>query len=184
MSERVPIGGWPNPYSESSLAMIRAFGGNAEAERLLDEIDRRWQNRARGTSRTNRSENPVSDSPINDKLSDMTLSKAYTTAWKDLKAFGTKAVSWIEKQEPTVQKVVDEVSAAVEVVAPALTPLVSTFDSLEETVIGELAALASDTANATTLSGLFKDAWPAVQSLVNTLKTHPAVVAASAPSNS
>lgn len=110
------------------------------------------------------------------------LAKAYTTAWQDLKAFGAKAVAFVAKETPAVNSVVKEVSTAAEIVDPALTPAITVFDTLEEEVVGYVAALASDTANATTLSGLFGSAWPTVQALVAQLEGHPAVVAAKATS--
>ena len=111
----------------------------------------------------------------------MTLAAAFTTAWKDLKTFGSKAVVWIAKEAPVAQSVVSTAGAIVSIVDPALAPAISTFDTLEESIVGKLAALASDTSNATNLETLFGEAWPTIQALVATLKNHPAVVAASTP---
>jgi len=108
------------------------------------------------------------------------LAAAFTIAWKDLKAFGTKAESWITKQAKVVDTVTQTVGAVVSTVDPALAPVVSTFDTLEEVVIGKLAALASDVSTAASVQALVGDAWPTIQSLVTTLKSHPAVTTATA----
>jgi len=58
--------------------------------------------------------------------------------------------------------------------------VISSFDSLEEVIIGKIAAAASDVANASSLSALFQEAWPAIQALVGTLKNHPTVASVTA----
>lgn len=106
----------------------------------------------------------------------MHLAAAFTKAWQDVKAFGSKAESWIAKQSKPVEAITQTVGAVIATVDPALTPMVSTFDALEEVVIGKIAALAHDTATATSVQNLVGDAWPTIQGLVSLLKQHPAVV--------
>jgi hypothetical protein len=44
----------------------------------------------------------------------------------------------------------------------------------------KIAAAASDVANATSLSALFGEAWPAIKSLIATLENHPTVASVTA----
>lgn len=110
----------------------------------------------------------------------MNLGTAFTTAWKDLKKVATEAASFVTANAAKINADVAIGSTIVAAVDPAIAPVVTVFDSVEETVMGELVAIASDVTNAKTLEGLFGSAWPTIESLVKTLSTHPAVVTASA----
>ena len=110
----------------------------------------------------------------------MTLASAFQAAWKDLKALGAKVAAVLTKDSAVIQTVVKDASTVVSAVEPALAPVISSFDSLEEVIIGKIAAAASDVANASSLSALFQEAWPAIQALVGTLKNHPTVASVTA----
>jgi phage-related protein len=110
----------------------------------------------------------------------MTLANAFSTAWKDLKAVASKVSTALTNDSAAVQTVVTDASTVVSAVDPALAPAVTVFDSLEEAVMGKVAAAASDIANATSLSALFGEVWPAIQSLVATLENHPTVASVTA----
>ena len=110
----------------------------------------------------------------------MTLANAFTAAWKDLKAVASKVATVLTNDGSAIQTVVTDASAVVAGVAPSLAPAVTVFDSLEEAVMGKVAAAASDIANAPSLSALFGEVWPAIQSLVATLKNHPTVASVTA----
>ena len=81
----------------------------------------------------------------------------------------------LTKNSVAIQTVVADASTIVESVAPSLTPLITEFDALEEAIMGKIAAAAADVANAPSLSALFGEIWPGVQSLVAALKNHPTV---------
>jgi hypothetical protein len=106
------------------------------------------------------------------------LGTAFTTAWKDLKKVALESAKFVTSNSATIEKDVTVASTIVATVDPALAPVVTVFDSVEESAMGELCAVASDVTNDTTLEGLFGTAWPTIQSLVKTLSSHPAVVAA------
>ncbi|HEX3875781.1 MAG TPA: hypothetical protein VHW24_02265 [Bryobacteraceae bacterium] len=108
----------------------------------------------------------------------MSLAHAFTTAWKDLKTGATKVAAFITKNSSTIQNVVAEAGTIATTIDPALAPVVTEFDQLEEQVIGKVLELANDTANAPSLAALFGAAWPVILSLRMQLATHPAVVAA------
>ena len=110
----------------------------------------------------------------------MTLANAFAAAWKDLKAVASKVASVLTKNSVAIQTVVADASSIVEGVAPSLAPLVTEFDALEEAIMGKIAAAAADVANAPSLSALFGEIWPGVQSLVATLKNHPTVASVTA----
>jgi len=110
----------------------------------------------------------------------MTLANAFAAAWKDLKAVATKVATALTNNGAAIQTVVKEASTVVAAVEPSLAPAVTVFDSLEEAVMGKVTAAASDIANAPSLSALFGEVWPAIQSLVATLKNHPTVAGVTA----
>jgi phage-related protein len=110
----------------------------------------------------------------------MTLANAFTAAWKDLKAVASKVATVLTNNGAAIQTVVTDVSTVAAAVAPALAPAVTVFDSLEEAVMGKVTAAASVIANATSLSALFGEVWPAIQSLVATLENHPTVASVTA----
>jgi hypothetical protein len=112
----------------------------------------------------------------------MTLANAFTVAWKDLKTGAAKVADFLTKNSTTIKTVVSEVGTVVSVIDPALAPVVTEFDQLEEQVVGKVLELASDTENATSLASLFGSAWPVILSLKQQLSTHPAVQAATPPS--
>ncbi len=108
------------------------------------------------------------------------LGTAFTTAWKDLKKVALEGAAFVTKNSATIQHDVAVGSAIVATVDPALVPVITVFDNVEEAAMGELCAVASDVTNATTLEGLFGTAWPTIQALAKTLTSHPAVVAVAA----
>jgi phage-related protein len=110
----------------------------------------------------------------------MTLANAFAAAWKDLKAVASKVATVLTKNSAAIQTVVADVSTVVAGVAPSLAPIVTEFDALEEAIMGKIAAAAADVANASSLSALFGEIWPGVQSLVATLKNHPTVASVTA----
>jgi hypothetical protein len=110
----------------------------------------------------------------------MTLASAFSTAWKDLKATAAKVANVVTRNSGTVQTVVEDVSAAATTIDPAAAGTITAFDSLEEVIVGKIAAAASDVANATSLESLFGEAWPAIKTLVATLENHPTVAGVTA----
>jgi hypothetical protein len=112
----------------------------------------------------------------------MTLANAFTVAWKDLKTGAARVADFLTKNSTTIKTVTTEVGAVVSAIDPALAPVVTEFDQLEEQVLGKLLELASDTENATSLASLFGSAWPVILSMKQQLSTHPAVQAAVASS--
>jgi hypothetical protein len=110
----------------------------------------------------------------------MSLASAFTTAWKDLKADTIKVASFVINHGTNIQTTITTVAGDVAKVVPSIAPEITVFDTAEEAAMGTLLAVASDVKNATTLQGLFGDAWPAIQALVTQLESHPAVVAAAA----
>jgi phage-related protein len=110
----------------------------------------------------------------------MTLANAFTAAWKDLKAVASKVATVLTQDSAAIQTVVTDASTVVAGVAPSLAPAVTEFDVLEEAIMGKIAAAAADVANASSLSALFGEIWPGVQSLVATLKNHPTVASVTA----
>ena len=111
----------------------------------------------------------------------MSLGNAFTVAWKDLKAGAAKVAVFLNKNQKTIQTVVADAGTVAVAVDPALAPIVTEFDALEEQVIGKVLELATDTASATSLASLFGEAWPVILALKQQLLSHPAVAAASAP---
>jgi hypothetical protein len=110
----------------------------------------------------------------------MKLANAFATAWKDLKAVAAKVSAALTKNSAGIQTLVADGSAVAVAVDPSIAPEVTAFDALEEVVIGKIAAAATDTANASGLSALFGEAWPAIQTLVKTLENHPTVASVTA----
>ena len=114
----------------------------------------------------------------------MSIGSAFTKAWQSLKNFVTKTNALIVKDAPIIQNAVKVGSAAIVAAVPSAAPAVSAFDSIEETVMGDIAgafhagsvAIDAGTGQATVtlsaeLSAYFQD-------LVNRLSGHPDVVAA------
>jgi hypothetical protein len=110
----------------------------------------------------------------------MKLANAFATAWKDLKAVARKIAAALAKNSAAIQTVVANGSAVAIAIDPAIAPEVTAFDTLEEVIIGKIAAAATDTANASGLSVLFGEAWPAIQALVKALENHPTVASVTA----
>jgi hypothetical protein len=110
----------------------------------------------------------------------MTLANAFSTAWKDLKATAAKVASTITRNSAVIQTAVTDASAVAVVVDPSACGVITAFDSLEEVIVGKIAAAASDVANAASLESLFGEAWPAINSLVATLGNHPTVASVTA----
>ncbi len=111
----------------------------------------------------------------------MTLANAFTIAWKDLKTGASKVATFLTKNQKTIETVVADAGTVAAAVDPALAPVVTEFDQLEEQVIGKILELANDAASATSLGSLFGDVWPVILTLKQQLAAHPAVAAASAP---
>jgi hypothetical protein len=109
----------------------------------------------------------------------MTITNAFTTAWKDLKAGAAKVDSFLNQNSATIQGAIAE-GSAVAVAAGVPAAAVTSFDSLEEVVMAKVAAAAQDTANTSSLTALLGDALPAVQSVSTLLKTHPTVATVTA----
>jgi hypothetical protein len=114
----------------------------------------------------------------------MSIKTAFTTAWKDLKSVLSKADAWLTKEEPAIQKAVTTGSAIIEAAVPASTSIVTSFDNIEESLMGEIAAAVHATSGAANASSapvavtFSAEASAAIKSIVATLSTHPAVVAA------
>jgi hypothetical protein len=108
----------------------------------------------------------------------MTLSNAFTIAWKDLKGGAAKVAEFLTKNSTNIQTVVTGVETVAAAVDPALAPVITEFDLLEEQVVGKVLELAGDVANAASLGSLFGTVWPVILSLKQQLSTHPAVLAA------
>ena len=117
----------------------------------------------------------------------MSLKIAFATAWKDLKGALSKADAFITKEAPAIQTAVQTGSAIVEAAVPASTGIVTTFDSLEESLMGEIAAAVhassgvANAASAPVAVTFSAEASAALKSIVATLSSHPAVVAATNP---
>jgi hypothetical protein len=105
----------------------------------------------------------------------MKLANAFAAAWKDLKAVAVKVSAALAKNSAGIQTVVADGSAVAIAIDPSIAPEVTAFDALEEVIIGKVAAAATDIANASSLSVLFGEAWPAIQALVKALENHPTV---------
>lgn len=110
----------------------------------------------------------------------MTLANAFTVAWKDLKAGAAKVADFLNKNSQTIQTAVSDIGTVVVAVDPALKPVVTEFDQLEELVVGAVLELATDAAKADSLAALFGAVWPVILALKQQLSTHPAVAAAAA----
>lgn len=110
----------------------------------------------------------------------MTLANAFTVAWKDLKAGAAKVAAFLTKNQTNIQTAVVDAGTVVSAIVPALAPVVTEFDALEEQVVGKVLELANDAANATSLDALFGDVWPVILTLKQQLSSHPAVASASA----
>jgi hypothetical protein len=108
----------------------------------------------------------------------MTLSNAFTIAWKDLKTGAATVAVFLTKNSTNIQSAVSAVGTVAAVVDPTLGPVITEFDQLEEQVVGKVLELASDAASASSLGALFGSAWPVILSLKTQLATHPAVQAA------
>lgn len=111
----------------------------------------------------------------------MNLASAFTVAWKDLKAGAAKVAAFLTKNEQNIQTAVSDAGTVVAAIDPALAPVITEFDRLEEQVVGKVLELASDAANAPSMSALFGAAWPVILALKQQLSSHPAVAAAAAP---
>lgn len=105
----------------------------------------------------------------------MTLASAFSTAWKDLKATAAKVANAVTRNSGTIHTVVKDVSAVAVAIDPAAAGVITAFDSLEELIVGKIAAAASDVAKATSLEALFEEAWPVIKNLIATLEHHPTV---------
>jgi len=110
----------------------------------------------------------------------MTLANAFSTEWKDLKGTAARVATTVTRNSATIQTVVTDVSAVAVAIDPSAAGVITAFDSLEEVIVGKIAAAASDVANATSLESLFAEAWPAIKSLVSTLENHPTVASVTA----
>ena len=110
----------------------------------------------------------------------MKLSTAFSTAWKDLKATAAKVATTVTRNSAAIQTVVTDGSAVAIAVDPSAAGAVTAFDTLEEVIIGKIAAAASDVASANSLSAVFEEAWPAIKSLISTLENHPTVASVTA----
>ncbi len=110
----------------------------------------------------------------------MKLANAFAAAWKDLKTLAGKVSAALAKNSASIQTVVAGGSAVAVAIAPSIAPEITAFDALEEVIIGKIAAAATDTANASSLSVLFGEAWPAIQALVKALENHPTVASVTA----
>jgi len=110
----------------------------------------------------------------------MTLATAFSTAWKDLKATAAKVANTVTRNSAAIQTVVTDTSAVAIAIDPSAAGAITAFDSLEELILGKIAAAASDVANANSLPALFQEAWPAIKSLIATLENHPTVASVTA----
>ena len=110
----------------------------------------------------------------------MNLASAFTTAWKDLKSMATKVSTVLVKEAPAIQADIKTASAIAVSVDPALAPVITPLDNLEEVVMGKVAAAAANTANAASLAQLFGEAWPSIQAITTTLENHPTVASVTA----
>lgn len=110
----------------------------------------------------------------------MTLASAFSTAWKDLKATAAKVANVVTRNSAAIQTAVTDASAVATAIDPPAAGVITAFDTLEEVIVGKVAAAASDVANAASLASLFGEAWPAIKSLVATLQDHPTVASVTA----
>jgi hypothetical protein len=115
----------------------------------------------------------------------MNLGTAFTTAWTDLKKVASEAAAFVAKQAPAAQKVIAVGSAAVEAIDPALTPAITAFDSIEQSLVGEVTAALGSIITAPDPASFFSvtlpgTLYPALKAIEQTLTGHPAVVAAKA----
>jgi len=110
----------------------------------------------------------------------MTLASAFSTAWKDLKDTAAKVAGVVSNHSAAIQTAVTGASAVAIAVDPAAAGAVTAFDSLEELIVGKIAAAASNAANAASFEALFAEAWPAIKALIATLENHPTVASVTA----
>ena len=110
----------------------------------------------------------------------MTIANAFSAAWKDLKKTVSTVACFVIKHESTIQTAVADASIAVTTVDPAAVSVVTSFDALEEALIGKIAALTQDAATAPTVQALFAEEWPSIQTLVKALQNHPTVASLTA----
>ena len=109
----------------------------------------------------------------------MTLSGAFTFAWQELKSMATKAEAFIAKEQPVIDSSLKSAAVVAGMVNPVVGVALSTFDSLEEAIVGKVLALAHNTSTAPDVQTLFAEDWPVIQALVAQLKTATSVLAAS-----
>lgn len=110
----------------------------------------------------------------------MTLAQAFSTAWKDLKKTVSAVATFVVKNQASIQTAVADASTGLAVLDPNAAPIITSFDTLEEAVMGKIAALAHDASAAPTLQALFAEEWPSIQALITTLKGHPTVASVTA----
>ena len=123
----------------------------------------------------------------------MKIASVFQTAWKDTKGLLAKADSFLQKNSSAINTDVKEVGAAVAIADPAAAPLVTTFGSIEEAVMGEVTAAIhalSQTAQGATLATagpvtvtFTQELSDVFHSLTAILSNHLAVVAATAPAS-
>jgi hypothetical protein len=111
------------------------------------------------------------------------LAKDFTTAWQKLKGAATEAATWVAKQAPVVNKVVAVASATVEALDPAVAPVVTTFDNLEEALVGEVTNAIGAITTAPSPESFFTiqlpgTFWPALKAIEQTLLGKSAVTPA------
>lgn len=114
----------------------------------------------------------------------MSLKAGFTKAWTDFKATLTKCSTFLTLEEPKIQAGIQTGVGVAEGLDPALAPILTVGDSIEQVAMGELlslfksgAAIVNSTSGeaAVTLSAGLSTS---LKSLVGTLEGHPAVVAA------
>lgn len=124
------------------------------------------------------------------------LKSAMTLAWIDLKKVGLAVKNAVrtvdvalQANAPKIQAGIQQASAVASVLDPALAPAISSFDKIEEVLMGEIATAfhagnAAIGANGAAQVTLSAEVVQAIQSIVSTLSTHPSVIEASTPAKS
>jgi len=88
----------------------------------------------------------------------------------------TKAEAFIAKEQPVIDSSLKSAAVVAGMVNPVVGVALSTFDSLEEAIVGKVLALAHNTSTAPDVQTLFAEDWPVIQALVAQLKTAPSVM--------
>ncbi len=106
------------------------------------------------------------------------IANGFTSAWKASKKAVQTALNFVVVHHDQIQNVAHNLEDDAKIVVPALAPAINAFSAIEEAVMGKVMALAHNAETAPSLQELFKEEWPVILSLKDTLAGHPDVVAA------